>query len=56
MLGAQRVPRVETTAPLANSSIHDRLLKACPLVDQTCFKFVDAIAILNQLTFLCSTL
>jgi len=31
----------ETTAPLADSSIHDRLVKARPLVDQTRFKFVD---------------
>jgi len=45
MLGDQRVPRstdtsAETTAPLTNSSIHDRLVKASPLVDQTRFKFV----------------
>src|SRR6218665_65539 len=46
MLGAQSVPRstdtsAETTAPLADTSIHDQLVKACPLVDQTRFKFVD---------------
>src|SRR6218665_2454720 len=31
----------ETTAPLADSSIHDRLVKASPLVDHMHFKFVD---------------
>ena len=45
MLGAQSVSSstdtsAETTTPLA-SSIHDQLVKACPLVDQTRFKFVD---------------
>ena len=33
-----------TTTPLVDSSIHDRLVKACPLVDQshqTHFKLVD---------------
>ena len=40
MLGAQSVPRptdtsAETTAPLADSSIHDRLDKASPLVEKT---------------------
>src|SRR6218665_3697380 len=61
MLGAQRVPRstdtsAETTAPLADSSIHDQLVKACPLVDQTRFHFVDVYAILDGQTFSCSTL
>ena len=32
----------ETTAPLADSSIHDRLDKAPPLVDETHIKFADA--------------
>src|SRR6218665_2000127 len=46
MLGDQSVPRstdtsAETTAPMADSSIHDRLVKASLLVDQTRFKFVD---------------
>src|SRR6218665_1678453 len=46
MIGAQSVLRYtntspETTTPLADSSIHDLLVKACPLVDQTRFKFVD---------------
>ena len=46
MLGAQSAPRstdasAETTAPLADSSIHDRLDKASPLVDQTHIKFAD---------------
>jgi len=45
MLGAQSVLRytntsTETKAPLADSSIHDLLVKACPLVDQTRSKFV----------------
>ena len=31
----------ETKTPLVDSSIHDRLVKACPLVDQTRFKFVE---------------
>src|SRR6218665_1094035 len=31
----------ETTTPLVDSSIHDRVVKACPLVDKTRFKFVD---------------
>jgi len=31
----------ETTRPLVDSSIHDRLVKAWPLVDQTRFKFFD---------------
>jgi len=40
MRGAQSVPRstdtcAGMTAPLADSSIHDRLDKASPLVDQT---------------------
>jgi len=46
MLGAQSVPRstdtsAETTAPLADSSIHDRLDKVSPFVDQTHIKFAD---------------
>ena len=46
MLGAQSVPRstdtsAETTLPMADSSIHDRLDKASPLVDQTHIKFAD---------------
>jgi len=48
MLGAQNVPAprtqltsAETTAPLADNIIHDRLVKASPLDDQTHFKFVD---------------
>jgi len=46
MLGDQSVPRstdtsAETTAPLDDSSIHDRLDKAFPLVDQTHIKFAD---------------
>ena len=46
MLGAQSVPRstdisAETTAPLADSSIHDRLDKASPLGDQAHIKFAD---------------
>ena len=46
MLGAQSVSRftdtsAETTTPLDDSSIHDRLVKASTLVDQTHFKFVD---------------
>ena len=46
MLDAQSVPcstdtSPETTAPLADSSIHDRLVKASPFVDQALFKFVD---------------
>jgi len=32
---------VETTTPLVDSSIHDRLVKACPLIGQTRFKFVE---------------
>ena len=40
MLGAQSLPRstdtsAETTAPMADSSIRDRLGKASPIVDQT---------------------
>ena len=46
MLGAQSVPRstdtsAETTALLADSSVHDRLNNASPLVDQTHIKFAD---------------
>ena len=46
MLWAQSVPcstatSAETTAPLADSTIHDRLDKASPLVDQTHIKFAD---------------
>ena len=46
MLGAQSVPRstntsAETMMSLAESSIHDRLDKASPLVDQTQIKFDD---------------
>ena len=48
MLGAQSVAlstdtSAETTAPLAAiaCNIHDRLVKASPLIDQTHFKFVD---------------
>ena len=44
MLCGQSVPRfpdtsAETTAPLADSIVHDRLDKASPLVDQTHIKF-----------------
>jgi len=46
MLDAQSVLRstdtsAETTAPLADGSIHDRLDNASPLVDQTHIKFAD---------------
>jgi len=46
MRGAQSVPRstdtiAETTASQADSSIHDRLDKASPLVDHTHIKFAD---------------
>jgi len=46
MLRAQSVPRssdtsAETTALLVDSSIHDRLEKASPLVDQTHIKLAD---------------
>src|SRR6218665_596415 len=46
MLGAQSVPRsmdtsAETTAPLADCSIHNRLDKASPLIDQAHIKFAD---------------
>src|SRR6218665_917080 len=46
MLGDQRVSRstdtsADTTAPLDDSSIHDRLDKAFPLVDQTHIMFAD---------------
>ena len=46
MLGAQSVPcamdiSTETTAPPADSSIHDRLDKVSTLVDQTHIKFAD---------------
>jgi len=46
ILGAESVSRstytsVEMTAPMAYSSIHDRQVQACPLVDQTRFKFAD---------------
>ena len=47
MLGAQSVPRYTNTsadndgAAGRDSSIHDRLGKASPLVDQTHLKFVD---------------
>jgi len=46
MLGAQIVPSssdtsAETTAPLADSSIHYRLDKASPLVDQMHIKFAE---------------
>ena len=47
MLGAQSVPRSTNTsadndgATGRDSSIHNRLVKASPLVDQTHFKFVD---------------
>src|SRR6218665_30378 len=46
MLGDQSVPRstdisADTTAPLDDSSIHNRLHKASPLVDQTPIKFAD---------------
>src|SRR6218665_1275297 len=46
MLGAQIVLRstdtsAETMTPLAESSIHDRLDKASPLVDQTQIKFAE---------------
>ena len=43
MLGAQSVPRSTNTSADndGESSIHDRLVKASPLVDQTLFKFVD---------------
>src|SRR6218665_2736714 len=46
MRGAQSVLRstntsAETTASLADSSIHDRLDKSSPLVDQTHIKFAD---------------
>jgi len=29
------------TTPLANSGINDRLVKLCPLIDQTCLEFID---------------
>jgi len=36
------VPCSYTTAkPLADSGINDRLLKLRPLIDQTCFEFID---------------
>jgi len=46
MHGVQSVPRftdtsAETTAPLADSSIHDRLDKASPLVNQMHIKYAD---------------
>src|SRR6218665_701451 len=54
MLGAQSVPHstytsAETTAPLADSSIHARLVKASSLVDHTHFKFVDYPGAVNFL-------
>src|SRR6218665_2131758 len=59
MLGAQSVPRskdtsVKMTAPLADSSIHDRLDKASLLVDQTRIKFVD-VSYCGLLSFLLRT-
>ena len=55
MLGAQSVLRftnasAETTASFADS-IHNRLVKACPLFDQTRFKFVD-VSYSGQVNFL----
>src|SRR6218665_2548238 len=46
MLGDQSVPRstdtiADTTAPLDDSSTHNRLHKASPLVDHTPIKFAD---------------
>ena len=46
MLGAQIVLRstdtsAETMAPLAESSVHDRLDKASPLVNYTHMKFAE---------------
>ena len=46
MFGAQSVPRftdtsAEATAPMADSSIHDRMDKASLFVDQTHIKFAD---------------
>jgi len=32
---------MHTTAPLADSSINDRLVKLCPFVYQTCFEFLE---------------
>ena len=34
---------MQTTAPLADSSINDRLVKLCSLVYQTCFEFLEVI-------------
>jgi len=31
----------ETTTPLADSGINDRLVKLRPLIHQTCFEFID---------------
>jgi len=31
---------MQTTAPLADSSINDRLVKLCPFVYQACFDFL----------------
>jgi len=55
MLGAQSVPRstdtsAETMVPLSDSSTDDRLVKACPIVDQTRFKFGDHSYFLLQYT------
>jgi len=29
------------TTQLADSGINNRLVKLCPLIDQTCFEFID---------------
>ena len=57
MLGDKSAPRstdtsAETTAPMADNSIHDRLqsIKASPLVDQTRFKFVGSVNFLLRYT------
>jgi len=58
MLGALSVYRstdtsTETTAPLADSSIHDQMVKTCPLVDHTHLKFVN-VGYSGSLNFLLS--
>jgi len=32
---------MQTTAPLADSSINDRLVELCPFVYQSCFEFLE---------------
>ena len=31
----------QTAAPLADRGVNDRLVELCPLVDETCFEFID---------------